>query len=119
MKIRITSYNVCYTKLLRDDDKKYPNKFRYDVKLKELEIDEVFSDKLNFIYLEMPKFDKEIDELETRFDKWLYLIKNLHKLDRIPDKLQEKIFLKLFETAEIAKFSQQEYQDYENSYNFV
>lgn len=101
-----------------DDDKKYPNKFRYDVKLKELEIDEVFSDKLNFIYLEMPKFDKEVDELETRFDKWLYLIKNLHKLDRIPEKLKEKIFLKLFETAEIAKFSQQEYQDYENSLKY-
>ncbi|ALO17260.1 PD-(D/E)XK nuclease family transposase [Salinivirga cyanobacteriivorans] len=111
-------YTIAILDFEFDDDKKYPNKFRYDVKLKELEIDEVFSDKLNFIYLEMPKFDKEIDELETRFDKWLYLIKNLHKLDRIPEKLKETIFLKLFETAEIAKFSQQEYQDYENSLKY-
>ncbi len=43
------------------------------------------------------------------------IIKNLHKLERIPEKLQESIFLQLFETAEIAKFSREEYQDYENS----
>ena len=66
----------------------------------------------------MPKFNKQIDELETGFEKWLYLIKNLHKLDRIPEKLKENIFLKLFETAEIAKFTQQEYQDYENSLKY-
>ncbi|MFO7868297.1 MAG: Rpn family recombination-promoting nuclease/putative transposase [Bacteroidales bacterium] len=111
-------YTIAILDFEFDDDKKYPKKFRYDVKLKELEINEVFSDKLNFIYLEMPKFNKDIDELETRFDKWLYLIKNLHKLDRIPEKLKETVFLKLFETAEIAKFSQQEYQDYENSLKY-
>lgn len=111
-------YTIAILDFEFDEDKKYPEKFRYDVKLKELEIDEVFSDKINFIYLEMPKFNKEIDQLETRFDKWLYLIKNLHKLDRIPEKLKENIFLKLFETAEIAKFSQQEYQDYENSLKY-
>jgi predicted transposase/invertase (TIGR01784 family) len=111
-------YTIAILDFEFDGDNKYPDKFRYDVKLKELEIDEVFSDKLNFIYLEMPKFNKEIEELETRFDKWLYLIKNLHKLDRIPEKLKEKIFLKLFDTAEIAKFSQQEYQDYESSLKY-
>lgn len=111
-------YTIAILDFEFDEDKKYPKKFRYDVKLKELEIDEVFSDKLNFIYLEMPKFNKDIDELETRFDKWLYLIKNLHKLDRVPEKLKEKVFLKLFETAEIAKFSQQEYRDYENSLKY-
>ncbi len=54
----------------------------------------------------MPKFNKSIDELETRFDKWLYVIKNLNSLDRIPEKLKEKIFDKLFAAAEIAKFTQ-------------
>ncbi|ACF14152.1 conserved hypothetical protein [Chloroherpeton thalassium ATCC 35110] len=111
-------YTIAILDFEFDDDKKYPEKFRYDVKLKELEINEVFSDKLNFIYLEMPKFNKTVDELETRFEKWLYLIKNLHKLDRIPEKLKETVFLKLFETAEIAKFSQQEYLDYENSLKY-
>jgi len=56
---------------------------------------------------------KKVEELETGFDKWLYILKNLNKLDRIPEKLKENIFLKLFETAEIAKFTQKEYQEYQ------
>ena len=44
--------------------------------------------------------------------------KNLHKLERVPEKLKENIFLKLFETAEIAKFSQSEYQEYEDSLKY-
>ena len=111
-------YTIAILDFEFDDDRKYPNKFRYDVKLTELETKEVFSDKLNFIYLEMPKFNKNIEELETRFEKWLYVIKNLHKLERVPEKLKEKIFLKLFETAEISKFSLQEFQDYENSLKY-
>jgi predicted transposase/invertase (TIGR01784 family) len=66
----------------------------------------------------MPKFNKTIEELETRFEKWLFVLKNLHKLDRVPEKLKESIFLQLFETAEISKFSQQEYLEYENSLKY-
>ena len=66
----------------------------------------------------MPKFNKTIDELETRFDKWLYLIRNLNRLDKIPDKLREQIFLKLFETAEIAKFTADEARYYEDSLKY-
>ncbi len=111
-------YTIAILDFEFDNDKIFPKKFRYDVKLKELETNEIFSDKLNFIYLEMPKFNKKIEDLSSRFDKWLYVIKNLHKLDRIPEKLKENIFLQLFETAEIAKFSQQEYQDYEDSLKY-
>ena len=71
-----------------------------------------------FIYLEMPKFNKTESELETRYDKWLYVIKNLNKLDRIPDSLRETIFLKLFETAEIAMFTPEEFQSYEDSLKY-
>jgi hypothetical protein len=53
---------------------------------------EVFFDKLTFIYLEMPRFRKSEEELLTHFDKWLYVLKLLHKLQDIPKKLQEKIF---------------------------
>jgi predicted transposase/invertase (TIGR01784 family) len=66
----------------------------------------------------MPKFNKSAEELETKFDKWLYVLRNLHKLDRIPEKFKENIFLKLFETAEIARFNQLEYQEYEDSLKY-
>lgn len=94
-----------------------PDKYRHDVKLTEQETHKVFYDKLNYIYLEMPKFEKTEKELETHFDGWMYVLKNLPKLDRIPAKLKENIFLKLFETAEIAKLKPEEYKQYEASIN--
>ena len=94
-----------------------PNKYRHDVKLTELETKEVFYDKLTYIYLEMPKFNKTEKELETRFEKWMFVLKNLPKLERIPVELKEQIFLKLFETAEIAKLKPEEYKQYEASVN--
>lgn len=111
-------YTIAILDFVFDEDKNEPEKFRYDVKLTDIESKKVFYDKLTFIYLEMPKFNKKAEELETRFEKWLFILKNLHKLDRIPEKLKENIFLKLFETAEISKFSQKEYQEYEDSLKY-
>lgn len=101
-----------------DEDKNDPEKFRYDIKLTDTETKEVFYDKLTFIYLEMPKFNKAIDELETRFDKWLYVIRNLNRLDKVPDKLRERVFEKLFETAEIARFTPDQIRSYEDSLKY-
>jgi predicted transposase/invertase (TIGR01784 family) len=98
-----------------EDDTAEPEKFRYNVKLTDIDTKHIFYDKLTFIYLEMPKFTKTIEQLETKFDKWLYVLKNLHKLDRVPEALRESIFMKLFEMAEIAKFSPEEVEVYEDS----
>ena len=73
---------------------------------------------MTFIYFEMPKFNKTIEQLKTRFDKWLYVLKNLHKLDRLPDNLREGIFERVFEIAEIAKFTREEYISYEDSLKY-
>jgi len=111
-------YTIGILDFVFDSDKKDKAKFRYDVKLQDIETNKTFYDKLTFIYFEMPKFEKEIDELETHFDKWLYVLKNLHKLDRLPEELQEAIFEKVFEVAEIAKFTREEYMSYEDSLKY-
>lgn len=87
---------------------------RHEVKLKDQNC-KVFYDKLTFIYLEMPNFNKTEEELETTYDKWLYVLKYLPELEKRPKKLQEKIFDKLFKAAEIAKFSSAELVEYEDS----
>ena len=79
---------------------------------------EVFYDKLKFIYLELPKFKKTIDQLENHFDKWLFLLKHLYELNDRPEVLQEGIFSRLFEVAEIAQFSRAEQEGYENSLKY-
>jgi len=78
----------------------------------------LFSDKLKFVYLEMTKFNKSLDELDSHYDKWLYLLKNLAFLDEIPTKLRDKAFQKVFQIAEIAKYNPKERQNYENSLKY-
>lgn len=87
----------------------------HDVGLLDKKTFKVFNDKLSFKYIEIAKFNKSETELETLYDKWLYVLKNLPKLDKRPKALKERIFTKLFEEAEIAKFSQQELREYEDS----
>jgi predicted transposase/invertase (TIGR01784 family) len=110
-------YTVAILDFVFEEDKKYVDKYRYDVMLTDIETHKIFYDKLKFVYLEMPKFTKDIDELETHFDKWMYVLKNLKRLEKIPDKLREKIFEKIFEAAEIAKLSREEYEQYIISLN--
>ncbi|MEW6710037.1 MAG: Rpn family recombination-promoting nuclease/putative transposase [Candidatus Riflebacteria bacterium] len=108
-------YAVAILDFVFDEDLKEPEKLRYDVKLSDIETSKVFYDKLTFIYLQMPKFNKTLDKLVDRFDKWLYILKNLERLHNIPEKFQDRIFKKLFETAEIAKFNPEEVMQYEDS----
>jgi predicted transposase/invertase (TIGR01784 family) len=112
-----TVYTVAILDFVFEEDKKDKDKYRYDVMLTDIETHKVFYDKLKFVYLEMPKFTKEVEDLETRFEKWMYVLKNLKRLDNIPDKLREKIFEKIFEVAEIAKLSKEDYQQYILSLN--
>uniref|UniRef100_UPI003FEE193D PD-(D/E)XK nuclease family transposase n=1 Tax=Segatella copri TaxID=165179 RepID=UPI003FEE193D len=51
----------------------------------------------------------------TLYEKWLYALKNLYKLTQRPKELYDKVFDRLFEEAEIAKFTPQEMREYEAS----
>ncbi|WP_259322621.1 Rpn family recombination-promoting nuclease/putative transposase, partial [Segatella copri] len=72
-------------------------------------------DKLEYIYVEISKFNKPLEELDTLYEKWLYALKNLYKLTQRPKELCDKVFDRLFEEAEIAKFTPQEMREYETS----
>ena len=94
----------------------YPaDSYRHEIKLKDVEDNHVFYEKLTFIYLEMPKFTKTEDELVTMFDKWMFVLHNLYRLLERPKALQDRIFQKLFDQAEIARYSDSERRQYEES----
>lgn len=95
-----------------DDSQGY---FHHRVQLMDVNTKAVFYDKLTFVYLEMPKFNKKEEELNSMFDKWLFVLRNLSRLMERPRALQERIFTKLFEAAEIAKFTKEQYEAYEDS----
>lgn len=92
-------------------------RWHHEVKLMEVETHEVFYDKLTYIYVEIPKFDKMESELVTMYDKWMYVLKNISRLKQRPAALQERVFTRLFEQAEIAKFNNEELKLYEDSMN--
>lgn len=93
------------------------HRWHHEVKLMEVDTKEVFYDKLTYIYVEIPKFDKKESELTTMYDKWMYVLKNLSALMERPRALQERVFTRLFEQAEIAKFNPDELRLYEDSIN--
>lgn len=83
--------------------------------LMSINTNKVFYDKLTYVYIQIPLFDKTEQELETLEDKWFYVMKNLQNFPNRPDALQERIFDKVFQTAELAKFNKKERSNYENS----
>ncbi len=93
-------------------DEAESDKYIHDVRLYDVVDNEIFSDKLRLLYLEMPKFKKKLEELVTNEDKWLYFLKNLPNMDEIPAELSGKIFEKAFEQAEIANYTHAEYNAY-------
>ena len=90
-------------------------KIRHHVQLCDTATHKVFYDKLEYIYVEISKFNKSLEQLDTLYEKWLYALKNLYKLTQRPKELCDKVFDRLFEEAEIAKFTPQEMREYETS----
>ena len=99
------------------DEHKNQDQILHTVKLKDQK-GAIFFDKLTYIYIELPKFQKTEKQLHNQFEKWLYVLRHLANLQNRPKVLQEKIFLKLFEVAEIASFSAEEKVQYEESLKY-
>jgi len=97
------------------DDKDSDTYYSHEVKLLDTHNHSVFYEKLTFFYIELPKFRKSVGELETMLDKWTYVMCNLEQLEERPAELCEPVFDQLFEQAEIANLSRQEYLNYEDN----
>jgi len=85
------------------------------VQLTDLESGNIFYQKLLLVYLKIGKFTKTEEELETHFDKWLYLIRNLGQLQEIPIQLKESIFMSVMEKAKVGKLSKSDRFLYDQS----
>jgi predicted transposase/invertase (TIGR01784 family) len=106
-------YTIAVLDFLFDDFRAEDNLLHL-VELKD-ELGRVFYNKLKFIYIELPKFKKTVEQLENHLDKWLYLLQNLARLDEPLPNLQEEVFVALFEAAEIANFSPDDRRIYQGS----
>ena len=66
-----------------------------------------YSDDIELIFIELPKFIKTETELKTIQDKWLYFIKNAGDLDYIPNNIEQELE-KAFDIANEANLSVEE-----------
>jgi len=66
-------------------------KYKSSFKLLEKENFTEYKDDIELIFVELPKFNKSLEECEDVEDKWLYFIKNSENLTLIPKNINEYI----------------------------
>ena len=96
-----------------DDD--FGGEFRTDVGLMDMRTGVQFSDKMRMVFLQLPIFTKEASECESFFERWIYVLKNMDILDRMPWAAQYAAFQRLAEVCEVAALKPEERERYEES----
>ena len=127
-------YGVFFLNFTLDEENRPNNnrnegKFRRDIVLADRETGQVFNPKFRQIYIELPRFNKEEEECETDFERWIYVLKHMDTLDRMPFKARKAVFDKLLEVADVANLSKDErilydealkrYRDYKNTIDYA
>ena len=104
-------YMVAFTNFVQTG---YAGQLRIDVRLTDNE-GRLFSDKMRLIYLQMPCFTKEAEACENHFERWIYILKNMEILDRMPWAAQNAVFQRLAEVAEVNKLSKEDRLAYDHA----
>ncbi len=107
-------YGVFFMNFVMDKD--MPAKVRTDVVLSDRDTGEVFNGKFRQIFIELPNFRKEEDECETDFERWIYILKHMDTLDRLPFKARKAVFERLEQLASKANMTPQERAQYEEEW---
>jgi predicted transposase/invertase (TIGR01784 family) len=94
------------------------SQYLHDICLCNRDTGEVFYNKLGYTFIELSKFDRTEDSLETDLEKWFYVLKNMSKMDKIPVYFRKPIFEKLFEIAEYSNLTKEEKTMYDQSMKY-
>jgi predicted transposase/invertase (TIGR01784 family) len=68
---------------------------------------------LEFTFIELPKFNKSEEELETLTEKWIYFIKNAENLNLIPASVNDEGLKSAYEEADRHTWTRKELEEYE------
>ena len=91
----------------------FERKFRTDVVLADREGMAVFSDKIRMTFMQLPLFDKEAEECDNQFERWIYVLKNMETLTRLPWAAKSAVFQRLEQIADVASLTRQERMKYD------
>ena len=107
-------YGVFFMNFVMDKD--MPATIRTDVVLSDRATGKLFNDKFRQIFIELPNFNKEEDECNTDFERWIYILKHMDTLDRMPFKARKAVFERLEKLASKANMTQEERMQYEEEW---
>src|SRR5690606_15332330 len=91
------------------------SEYLHDICLCNRDSGEVFYEHLGFIYIELINFTKGEQELTVDLDRWLHVLKNISKMDKLPTYLRKPVFEKLFAIAAYTKLNKEERDMYNAS----
>ena len=83
-------------------------KFRTDVALMDIEERKLFSGDMRMIFLQLPYFQKEAEECTDNFERWIYVLKHMEALNRLPWTAKDPIFERLAQISEISALTRDE-----------
>jgi predicted transposase/invertase (TIGR01784 family) len=82
-------------------------------RIQDIDTGEITISDVDFNFIELQKFHKTIEELDTLTDKWIYFIKNAENLDVVPSNLNDKGLLSAYQDANQHTWSQEELDAYD------
>ena len=91
------------------------DELRTDIALMDMKRKTVFSDDIRLIYLQLPYFTKEAEECVNDFERFIFILKHMDILQRMPWAAQDSVFMKLAEIAEVSALSKEERIKYDDS----
>ena len=91
-----------------------PGRWVSEYTFREKKTGRVPDETINFVFLELNRFGKELEECEGLVEQWCYALKHVGTLDRLPEGLRVKAFERLFRACEVAEFSPEVKLKYES-----
>ncbi|TAF74869.1 MAG: Rpn family recombination-promoting nuclease/putative transposase [Bacteroidetes bacterium] len=81
--------------------------------VKNAETDEHFIKDIEFNFIELPKFNKNVHELNSIIDQWVYFIKNAENIEVIPENIQDKGLILAYQEADKHNWTIEELDAYD------
>jgi predicted transposase/invertase (TIGR01784 family) len=86
------------------------------IRLMSMDTKQIFSEKLNFIIVDLTKFNKKPEDMKTIEDFWLYTLKQAETLNKRPAEINDELFIELYEDIlQINKLTFEEMETYNKS----
>jgi predicted transposase/invertase (TIGR01784 family) len=109
------SVNIVNFRMKKDNNSE---KYISYVQLFDRETKELFTKNPTLVFLELPNLPQKVEDLSTDKEKWGFVIRNLYKMNSLPDCFRSTIFEKVFQMGKIAALSDKQRKSYYRSLKF-